>query len=145
MRATREELILSWQIFYVLAQKIFIPGVREWGVNQIQGTGGPCKSQTCWATWKLRWYSERMCSSQSQRSTEAFWKPSEGGCSANASHRGQNLGQQWQESHSEAKVLLLSLFTQSFLNVLICRLWILPDQDNLLFPQRGLGLEGVAG
>lgn len=40
MHSTQEELILSWQMFYLLAQKIFIPGVRESGINQIQSTQG---------------------------------------------------------------------------------------------------------
>ena len=38
MHSTQGELILSWQV--LLAQKIFIPGVRKLEVNQIQGTQG---------------------------------------------------------------------------------------------------------
>lgn len=38
MHSTQGELILSGQV--LLAQKIFIPGVRKLEVNQIQGTQG---------------------------------------------------------------------------------------------------------
>lgn len=56
--------------------------------------------------------------------------------------RGQNLGQQLQHSHSQAQVLLLSLFLLSFLNFLICLLWTLSVS---CLTREGLEMQGWGG